>query len=220
MPTNLGICPWVLVPTVQDEVKRFLRESDRGRAKQEFSLLAEDGEDSITEEDLEQSSTSYLELERRIEAGTGSHEGHMLRSSRKSKAVQDDAEGRMVDVVLSDMSEPWAQTDGFWKRSLSDPYYRMMNTSGVSFRDHAGSMDLCDAALRFAFDTLRMGGHFICKFYQGAEDKAFEHRLKALFAKVHREKPESSRSESKEAYFVALKRKEEPPKTDVLREDS
>ena len=46
----------------------------------------------------------------------------------------------VVDVILSDMSEPWAQTDGFWKRSLSNPYYRMMNTSGMPFRDHAGSM--------------------------------------------------------------------------------
>ncbi len=62
------------------------------------------------------------------------------RTGRKSKGGQDQTEGRVVDVVLSDMSEPWAQTDGFWKRSLSDPYYRMMNTSGMPFRDHAGSM--------------------------------------------------------------------------------
>ncbi len=39
-----------------------------------------------------------------------------------------------------------------------------------------------------------MGGHFVCKFYQGAEDKALEKSLKGLFHKVHREKPESSRS--------------------------
>ena len=56
--------------------------------------------------------------------------------------------------------------------------------------------DLCNAALRFGFDTLRTGGHFVCKYYQGAEEKALETRLKALFAKVHREKPESSRSVS------------------------
>ena len=48
--------------------------------------------------------------------------------------------GRLVDVVLNDMSAPWEQTAGFWKKSLSDPYFRMMNTSGMSFRDHAGSM--------------------------------------------------------------------------------
>jgi 21S rRNA (uridine2791-2'-O)-methyltransferase len=34
----------------------------------------------------------------------------------------------------------------------------------------------------------------VCKFYQGAEDKALEMLLKKMFAKVHREKPESSRS--------------------------
>ena len=34
----------------------------------------------------------------------------------------------------------------------------------------------------------------MCKFYQGAEDKLLEKSLKRLFHKVHREKPESSRS--------------------------
>ncbi|KAI1179280.1 23S ribosomal RNA methyltransferase [Nemania sp. FL0916] len=93
---------------------------------------------------------------------------------------------RLVDVILSDM---------------------LMNTSGMSFRDHAGSMDLCLAALQFASDTLRSGGHFVCKFYQGAEDKALELKLKRMFGKVHREKPDSSRNESREGFFVALRRK-------------
>jgi len=83
----------------------------------------------------------------------------------------------------------------------------MMNTSGINFKDHAGSMDLCAAALQFSYDTLRVGGHLVCKFYQGVEDKQLEAQLKTLFAVVHREKPESSRNESKEAYFVALRRK-------------
>ncbi|KAF4504052.1 hypothetical protein G6O67_008671 [Ophiocordyceps sinensis] len=97
------------------------------------------------------------------------------------------ADSPLVDLLLSDM---------------------LMNTSGNAFRDHAGSMDLCIAALQFASDTLKPGGHFVCKFYQGPEDRAFERRLKKLFAKVHREKPESSRSESKENFFVALRRKQ------------
>jgi hypothetical protein len=50
------------------------------------------------------------------------------------------------------------------------------------------------AALTFCFDTLRTGGHFICKYYQGNEEKDLELRLKRLFEKVHREKPESSRN--------------------------
>ncbi|MCJ1434814.1 2' O-ribose methyltransferase [Xylographa pallens] len=138
--------------------------------------------------------------------------------SASTKKKSDNGDGRMVDIVLSDMSEPWEQTTGFWIKSLSNPYHRMMNTSGMSFRDHAGSMDLCNAALNFSYDTLRTGGHFVCKFYQGAEEKALEMRLKALFAKVHREKPESSRSESKEAYFVALRRKGDTQKEDVFKD--
>ncbi|KAK4099994.1 ribosomal RNA methyltransferase MRM2 [Parathielavia hyrcaniae] len=94
------------------------------------------------------------------------------------------------------MSAPWPQTHGFSIKTLSNPYIRMMNTSGIAFKDHAGSMDLCHAALSFASDTLKPGGNFVCKFYQGAEDKAFEALLKKMFAKVHREKPESSRSVS------------------------
>lgn len=112
----------------------------------------------------------------------------------------------MVDVVLSDMSAPWDQTSGFGVNAVGNPYNRMINTSGIAFRDHIGSMDLCRAALGFASDTLRHGGHFICKFYQGPDDKAFETTLRQLFTKVYREKPASSRKESKEAYFVALRR--------------
>ncbi|KAH8905650.1 ribosomal RNA methyltransferase MRM2 [Coniochaeta sp. PMI_546] len=105
------------------------------------------------------------------------------------------------------MSAPWPQTHGFTIRSLSNPYRRMMNTSGITFKDHAGSMDLCYAALSFASDTLKADGNFICKFYQGKEDKVLENKLKKIFKRVLREKPESSRSESREAYFVALRRK-------------
>ncbi|KAJ2968607.1 hypothetical protein NQ176_g9096 [Zarea fungicola] len=122
-------------------------------------------------------------------------------------AAKSTDKAQVVDIVLSDMSAPWEQTSGFNVNSLSNPYHRLMNTSGVAFRDHAGSMDLCDAALHFASETLKTGGHFVCKFYQGSEDKLLEQRLKEMFSKVHREKPESSRTESKEAYFVALRRK-------------
>ncbi|KIW63039.1 hypothetical protein PV04_09918 [Phialophora macrospora] len=115
--------------------------------------------------------------------------GYLERESHEKTLGDDEADhehsDKCADVVLSDM---------------------LMNTSGNAFRDHAGSMDLCRAALRFSYDTLKVGGHFVCKFYQGAEDKALEKSLKALFHKVHREKPESSRAQSKEAYFVGIRR--------------
>lgn len=175
-----------LSQAVQEEVKRFLRDSERGRARQALSLIAGDGEDQMTEEDLEKSSRSYLELEKRADMGDSSHVYPVAENTRGARSEYGGVDSGKVDVVLSDM---------------------MMNTSGVSFKDHAGSMDLCDAALRFVLDTLRIDGHFICKFYQGSEDKALELRLKTLFSKVHREKPESSRSESREAYFVGLRRR-------------
>jgi 21S rRNA (uridine2791-2'-O)-methyltransferase len=76
--------------------------------------------------------------------------------------------------------------------------------------------DLCLAALEFSYDTLSTGGNFLCKFYQGAEDQALERRLKQLFEKVHRIKPDSSRKESKEAYLVGLRRKAMVERKDVL----
>ena len=73
--------------------------------------------------------------------------------------------------------------------------------------------------MEFCYDTLITGGHFLCKFYQGAEDQAFELRLKKLFEKVHRIKPDSSRKESKEAYFVGLRRKAGVAREAVLSSD-
>lgn len=94
---------------------------------------------------------------------------------------------------MSDMSEPWPQTTSFMSNTLSNPYHRLMNTSGMAFRDHAGSMDLCHAALQFASDTLKHNGHFICKFYEGNESKQLETKLRRMFKHVHRVKPYSSR---------------------------
>lgn len=72
----------------------------------------------------------------------------------------------------------------------------MKQTEEMLADTRACSQDLCTAALHFCHDTLRAGGSFVCKFYQGAEDKALERKLKRLFEKVHREKPAASRSVS------------------------
>ncbi|KAL4927443.1 FtsJ-like methyltransferase-domain-containing protein [Aspergillus undulatus] len=185
---------------VQAYVRDFVRNPRRGRPFSQLPSQDVGSREGIAESVLEASPTS-ASLE---DAG-----------SEDSYGDQSDAQ-RTVDVVLSDMSAPWLQTTGFWKKSLSNPYNRMMNTSGLAFRDHAGSMDLCRAALEFSYEVLKAGGHFICKFYQGAEDKDLEKQLRVLFQKVHRLKPESSRSESKEAFFIGLDRKPHAKKQDVL----
>lgn len=101
---------------VRDEVRRYLSDHERGRARKA-------GTKGIVDEVLAEEG---IEAEKpRDEGRDGDDHG---------------GEGRMVDVVLSDMSAPWHQTTGMWIKSVSNPYFRMMNTSGIAFRDHAGSM--------------------------------------------------------------------------------
>ncbi|KAJ5455810.1 uncharacterized protein N7458_004074 [Penicillium daleae] len=156
-----------LAPEIQEYIQDFLRNPNRGRPRQPGAI--------------DDASPSLLEPASNADPGA-------------AQSDDDKTREMTVDVVLSDMSAPWYQTSGFWKRSLSNPYHRMMNTSGNTFRDHAGSMDLCNAALQFSSKVLKAGGHFVCKFYQGAEDKELEKQLKDMFQRVHRLKPESSRS--------------------------
>lgn len=178
-----------------------MQDPDRGRPRR--SLFHTDNEDasgprdSVSVEELEDAERSYIDLERRTSM---EKDGRLSDSATADPEKKTDTKGRqsgqVVDVILSDMSVPWHLTSGQWIKSVSDPHRRMMNTSGVAFRDHAGSMDLCLAALSFSFDVLKAGGHFVCKFYQGAEDKSLEKKLRAMFEKVHREKPEASRDVS------------------------
>lgn len=121
-----------------------------------------------------------------------------------------------IDVIVSDMYEPWPQMTGFWNNLTNSAYYRMANTTGVAIKDHYMSMDLCDAALVVAIDLLRPGGSFACKVYTGKEDKLLEKRMKMVFSKVCRFKPDSSRNESKELYFVGLGKRDKIDKLKVF----
>jgi len=95
--------------------------------------------------------------------------------------AEDGVEGP-VDVVLSDM---------------------LMNTSGIPVRDHAYSIDLCYTAMSFAMDVLKRRGVFVCKVYSGDQEFNLRNKLKLLFRTVRCEKPDSSRPESKEVYYIA-----------------
>jgi len=63
------------------------------------------------------------------------------RNGNSQTAALDLQQGRVVDVVLSDMCAPFPGLEfGSWSNSVNRPYRRMMNTSGNPFRDHAGSI--------------------------------------------------------------------------------
>ncbi|KAM5469829.1 2' O-ribose methyltransferase [Microsporum audouinii] len=175
-----------LSPRVQEYVKDFVRDPHRGRPRSQLSTFT-DQEETAPNPDPE-NDEGYIDLER-------SSSAHINKEERGEESNQPLRNARVgsVDVVLSDM---------------------LMNTSGTKSRDHLGSMELCKAALDFASIVLKQGGHFVCKYYQGSGEKEFENELKRLFYRVYREKPDSSRSESKEAYFIGIRRRIEKDKED------
>ena len=126
-----------LSKSVQDEVKKFIRESSPVTGPRETSSEGDEEEGRPAAVVIAESGHGYLDSQ----AKTISSITTLNQSPNGEKGpINAEDQGRTVDVVLSDMSAPWDQTDGFWKRSISDPYFRMMNTSGINFRDHAGSM--------------------------------------------------------------------------------
>lgn len=125
-----------LSPDIQADIKSFLRDPDRGRLRQSLLLGAvpTSSDDQMKIEEVE---TGYLE--RQHSSSQNSDLDSTLDSDSSSEVEKQHAD-RTVDVVLSDMCEPWDPLDGLYKRTISNPYYRLMNTSGNAFRDHAGSM--------------------------------------------------------------------------------
>ncbi|MBO0903914.1 RlmE family RNA methyltransferase [Jiella sonneratiae] len=93
-----------------------------------------------------------------------------------------DTLGRAPDVVLSDMAAP---------------------TTGHRRTDHLRTMHLCEVAADFAVRTLRPGGHFLAKTFQGGTEGDLLTLLKQSFATVHHVKPPASRDGSVELYILA-----------------
>ena len=87
------------------------------------------------------------------------------------------------DVVLSDMAP---------------------NTTGHRATDQARSAALILEALTLARGCLVQGGNFVVKFFMGPEIKAFSEELRRDFTRVSSFKPQSSRSESMENFYIAL----------------
>ena len=130
-----------LSAAVQTEVKNFLRDPSRGMVlPQQFLAGGSMNVETRPRTDFaDPLSADFQQTTKRAWDPLGIHKKLISDESGMVDTIGQD-ESMVVDVVLSDMSEPWDQTSGFWKRSLSDPYYRMVNTSGNAFRDHAGSM--------------------------------------------------------------------------------
>ncbi|HTP76035.1 MAG TPA: RlmE family RNA methyltransferase [Rhizomicrobium sp.] len=101
-----------------------------------------------------------------------------------------EALGGPADVVLTDMAAP---------------------TTGHRATDHLRTSSLLEAALDVAEDTLRSGGVFVGKVFQGGATGHLLQRLKKSFKMVKHVKPPASRAESVELYLVAIGFRGTPP---------
>ncbi|GME95103.1 unnamed protein product [Ambrosiozyma monospora] len=203
-------------------IRDFFRKSDQERelkAARTMDIQSSSGGTiaSITNESLVAS-----ELENDSDERSESHNSNKGTKEKTIKSVEEiEAEReneRPIDVVVSDMYEPFLQVSGYHSRTTNLPYFRMANMTGLALKDHLASMDLCDAALIVCCDLLRKNGKCIMKFFTGEEDKNLEKRLSVVFRKVYRFKPKATRPESKECYFICLgKRHDIVNKMDVFK---
>jgi 23S rRNA (uridine2552-2'-O)-methyltransferase len=76
------------------------------------------------------------------------------------------------------------------------------NISGVAAVDQPRAMYLCELALEFARQTLRPGGEFLVKVFQGEGFDDFFRQMRESFGKVVTRKPQASRSKSREVYLL------------------
>lgn len=87
-----------------------------------------------------------------------------------------------VDLVMSDMAP---------------------NITGIRAVDQPRSMLLAELAREFAYETLRRGGAFVTKLFQGEGFDDYVRDTRARFGRVVVKKPAASRDSSRETYLVA-----------------
>jgi 23S rRNA (uridine2552-2'-O)-methyltransferase len=80
-------------------------------------------------------------------------------------------------------------------------------TTGVKSLDQARSALLCEMALQVAVRYLKPGGHFVCKMFDGPDFQAFRADAQSVFTKLATIRPDSTRSVSKELFWVGLNKK-------------
>ncbi len=97
-------------------------------------------------------------------------------------ALLQDALGGPADLVMSDMAAP---------------------TTGHRETDHIRTQALVEIALEVAEESLKPGGAFIAKVFQGGATGELLARIKKSFAAVKHVKPPASRADSVELYLVA-----------------
>jgi len=100
----------------------------------------------------------------------------------------------LFDVIISDLSP---------------------DVSGVWEVDQARQIELARCALRIARSLLMTSGNMLVKVFQGSDLKEFKDEMKASFKILRIVKPQASRPESAELYFLGLDYLGPPPEPSV-----
>ncbi|XP_069066038.1 rRNA methyltransferase 2, mitochondrial-like isoform X2 [Pleurodeles waltl] len=88
----------------------------------------------------------------------------------------------MADVILSDMAP---------------------NATGVRDLDHRKIVGMCLTLVDLAHSILRPGGTLLCKLWDGSESTVLRNKLVQCFSSVKTLKPQASRKESSETFYLA-----------------
>ena len=112
-----------------------------------------------------------------------------------------------VTFFQADLTD--AQVPAMLKAALDGPADLVMTdmaapTTGHRATDHIRTITLVEIALDVALDTLKPGGTFVGKVFQGGASSDLLAGLKKAFRDVKHVKPRASRAESVELYVVAL----------------
>ncbi|XP_052628805.1 rRNA methyltransferase 2, mitochondrial isoform X3 [Harpia harpyja] len=101
---------------------------------------------------------------------------------RTLRTIQSLLPAEKVDVILSDLAP---------------------NATGIKELDHQKLINLCLGLLSLSQSILKPKGTMLCKFWDGHESRLLQNRLKEQFQDVRTIKPQASRKESAESYYLA-----------------
>lgn len=87
-----------------------------------------------------------------------------------------------VDIILSDLAP---------------------KTMGDKFVDHIRSVELVERVLELSLELLKKGGHLVAKIFEGTQTPSLKKKIEQNFQRVNLFKPQSSRRESREIFFIA-----------------
>jgi 23S rRNA (uridine2552-2'-O)-methyltransferase len=98
-------------------------------------------------------------------------------------AILEKVDNQRVDLVISDMAP---------------------NISGVDAIDQPASMYLAELALDLACQTLKSGGVFVVKVFQGEGFDVYKQQIQSSFKQAKVRKPKASRPRSREVYLLGV----------------